>query len=528
MTSIARFFCILLLGAIFFSTVMAQAQTTERAAVKVFWLAGQSNMQGQGVVDLDHPEHYNNGKGTLVRMLSDQESKQLLAHTVDSDGSWITRDDVLVRYQTQHGLKTGGLTVGFTGYEGKHHIGPEFQFGHLMGEQFDEPVLLIKTAWGGKSLHVDFRPPSSGGETGKYYHLMLKEFREALSGAATDFPSLKDRELQISGFVWQQGWNDMVDESAAKDYEQNLVNLINDLRNELEQPDLPFVVGELGNGGEEASESMKSFRIAQQKATGQGTFTGNVAFVKTSAFARPKENSPNVGHGHHWFGNAESYFLIGDALGKQMLELISNQSKPKVLILGDSISIGYMRRVQQKLADFAFVCRPTNLKGGPENCAGTTNGVKGIERWLKIGNCQWDLIHFNFGLHDLKHVDPQTRRNSNNPTDPPQATLEEYEQQLRTIVSALKSTNAKLIFATTTPVPEGGVKPFRDPAIVEKYNDVARRVMKENGIVVNDLYDFAEERLDSIQAPVNVHFTREGSVQLGNQVATVIAAELDR
>ena len=168
------------------------------------------------------------------------------------------------------------------------------------------------------------------------------------------------------------------------------------------------------------------------------------------------------------------------------------------------------------------------MRGGAENCAGTTNGVKGIDRWLQIGNCQWDVIHFNFGLHDLKHVDPESRKNSQKESDPPQATLEAYENQLRTIVAALKATNAKLIFATTTPVPEGGVKPFRDPKSVAEYNQVALKVMNENGIKVNDLYTFSLNRLSEIQQPINVHFTQKGSALLGEKVAEKIVAELDR
>ncbi|MHC5058577.1 MAG: sialate O-acetylesterase [Planctomycetota bacterium] len=127
--------------------------------VKVFILAGQSNMEGQGVVDLDHPKYYNGGRGILNTVMKDPAKAHLFRHLKDAAGEWVVRDDVRVDFKTRHEHKKGGLTIGFTGYGGKHHIGPELQFGHVIGDYIDEPVFLIKTAWGGKSLYKDFRPP---------------------------------------------------------------------------------------------------------------------------------------------------------------------------------------------------------------------------------------------------------------------------------------------------------------------------------------------------------------------------------
>ncbi|MGZ0168507.1 MAG: sialate O-acetylesterase [Planctomycetales bacterium] len=302
------------------------ASAKDPLPVRVFILAGQSNMEGQGVVDLDHPKYYNGGKGTLQRVMSDPRKAAQFSHVKDADGNWIERDDVFVRFKTRHETKKGGLSIGFAGYPGKHHIGPEFQFGHIAGAAFDEPVLLIKTAWGGKSLFKDFRPPSAGGETGPYYKQMIDEVREALTNVGTDFPSLAGRKLNLSGFVWMQGWNDMYDEKARTEYEQNLVHLIHDVRAEFKQPKLPVVIGELGNGGPKADGNMLAIRNAQRATASRDEFKGTVAFTPTADFARPAQESPNVGHGHHWFGNAESYFLIGDALGKEMLKLLSDKT----------------------------------------------------------------------------------------------------------------------------------------------------------------------------------------------------------
>ncbi|MBB07311.1 MAG: sialate O-acetylesterase [Roseibacillus sp.] len=281
--------------------------------VQVFILAGQSNMEGQGVVSMDHPEHYNGGKGNLVWSLAHSQSRQRMQHLRDAEGNWIEREDVSISFKARGKVRKGSLTVGYTGYGESSHIGPELQFGHLMGEHFDEPVLLIKTAWGGKSLQKDFRPPSSGGETGPFYRQMIEEVRTALAG-------LGNSRFEIRGFVWMQGWNDMVSEEATAEYADNLVNLAKDLRKEFKAPQLPIVIGELGNGGKARDGSgMDRFRKVQRAGSKKIT---NARFVPTAHCARPRELSPNVGHGHHWFGNAESYFLVGEALAAGMKGLL--------------------------------------------------------------------------------------------------------------------------------------------------------------------------------------------------------------
>jgi len=199
---------------------------------------------------------------------------------------------------------------------------------------------------------------------------------------------------------------------------------------------------------------------------------------------------------------------------------------PSVLILGDSISIGYTPIVREELRGMADVIRPRLPDGRSENCAGTTKGVQEVDRWLQLGDGQWDVIHFNFGLHDLKHVNPDTGANSNDPTHPRQAEPDVYERQLRQIVVRLKQTGATLIFASTTPVPPGGVKPYRDILDPGRYNTIAQRVMKENEVLVNDLNGQVYRVLDRVQQPVNVHFTAEGSKWLGQVVAKQIRQAL--
>lgn len=292
--------------------MMGGVQAKSKGPIKVFILAGQSNMEGQGVVSMDGARDYNGGKGNLNWSMKNSKSAEKMKCLKNEKGEWVVRDDVQISFKARDKVRKGGLTVGYTGYGGSSHIGPELGFGFVMGDYFEEPVLLIKTAWGGKSLYVDFRPPSSGGQVGPYYMKMVEEVQAALA-------ELGDQKYEIAGFVWQQGWNDMCTKEAIPEYAQNLVNLVADLRKAFKTPDMPVVVGELGNGGPLAKGGMLEFRKAQEAGTQQ---IKNALFVKTADFARPPELSPNPGHGHHWSGNAESYFLIGDALGQGMKSLL--------------------------------------------------------------------------------------------------------------------------------------------------------------------------------------------------------------
>ena len=298
----------------FTSFIIAALIATANAAepLKVFILAGQSNMEGHGVVSMADEKNYNGGKGNLVWSMKHSQSADQMKKLKNDKDEWVVRDDVQISFKVNETVRKGGLTVGYTGYGNSSHIGPDLGFGFVIGDHIKEPVLLIKTAWGGKSLFVDFRPPSSGGQVGPFYKKMIEEVRAALA-------ALGDQKYEIAGFVWQQGWNDMCEKPAIAEYANNLVNLAKDLREEFQSPNMPIVVGQLGNGGPVDSGDMHDFRKAQENGTKR---INNARFIKTTDFARPAELSPNPGHGHHWFGNAESYFLVGQALGEGMIKLL--------------------------------------------------------------------------------------------------------------------------------------------------------------------------------------------------------------
>lgn len=193
---------------------------------------------------------------------------------------------------------------------------------------------------------------------------------------------------------------------------------------------------------------------------------------------------------------------------------------PRVLLIGDSISIGYTLDVRRLLAGKANVHRP------PTNCGPTTKGLESLDEWL--GDKKWDVIHFNWGLHDLKYMGPegQNLADPSAPDSHQQVPLDQYIKNLEQLVIRMKKTGAKLIWCTTTPVPEGAKgRVVGDSA---KYNEAAARIMKKHGVAIDDLYAFAKPRLSEIQRPANVHFTPEGSKLLAEQVAKSILAQLNQ
>ena len=291
------------------------------STIKVFLLAGQSNMEGYGVLDLDDENDFNGGRGTFEFLLEDPVHQKAFGHWKAGEAGWSTRDDVFISYRPEHGpMKVGPLSVGFSGQPGRHHFGPELEIGRVLGDAFDEPVLLIKTCWGGKSLMTDFRPPSAKGEVGRYYRQMIEEYRAAIESIATTFPKLAGATPELTGFFWFQGWNDQYEDGALEAYADNLVHLVTDLRAACSAPDLPVVVGQTGNAD---SQQLWS---AQEAATRRPELTGSSRYVPTRSFLRAPDDSPNRTHGHHWFGNAESYLLAGQAMGEAMVALIAERA----------------------------------------------------------------------------------------------------------------------------------------------------------------------------------------------------------
>lgn len=295
----------------------ARTETKEPGPLKVFILAGQSNMEGHGMIrgNLER----NGGQGGLEHLVKDEATADRFAHLVDEDGEWVVRDDVWIWYLG----RVGGLTAGYGARDDR--IGPELGFGHVVGDRSEEQVLLVKVAWGGKSLGQDFRPPSSGGEVGPSYRELFRHVREVLASLESLFPEYGGQGYEIAGFGWHQGWNDRVNQAFNDAYEENLANFIRDVRAELGIEALPFVIAETGMSGHaEKHPRALSLMRAQAVVAEYEEFAGDVAFVGTRDFYRPPEVSPS-GQGYHWNSNAETYFLIGHAMGEAMLELVAGE-----------------------------------------------------------------------------------------------------------------------------------------------------------------------------------------------------------
>jgi len=203
---------------------------------------------------------------------------------------------------------------------------------------------------------------------------------------------------------------------------------------------------------------------------------------------------------------------------------------PRVLLMGDSVSIAYALEVRKLLTGVANVHRV------PANCGSTkvAVGYYGLKRWLPDANEKWGVIHFNHGLHDLSYCfaddrDKNSKGEYASPTNgghqnvPPEV----YEKNLRQIIARLKQTGAKLIFASTTPVPESdAAKYVKDSEL--PYNEVAKRVMSEEGVTWNDLWSLVKPRQAELQIPRNVHFQTQGSSVMAKQVAERIRQALPK
>ena len=365
-----------------FTPMLAQQPETPQPKVKVFILAGQSNMEGHGQVhSLDilgeHPAHGHH----LQSLKAD-------------DGTWAVRDDVTIAWASKP-QRHGPLTVGW-GY-GENEIGPELLFGTIMGDRFEQPVLLIKTAWGGKDVYCDFRSPSAAVPnkneaallarqttdgnariSGTYYMKMLEEITTCLEHIDEHVPGYSGQGYELAGMAWFQGWNDYcqwhveidgeaVGSGIIETYPATLAAMFKDLRSDLNTPELPIVIGEMGIGGTAMSERAKNpgdreacaimaFRRAQEAVSNVPTLDG-VVYVPTGEYwddrlellrrqadeyrqekkrmgiedtddntlPTPELTREFHSRGGHWYchynGSASNYSLVGMTLAEALLSM---------------------------------------------------------------------------------------------------------------------------------------------------------------------------------------------------------------
>jgi alpha-galactosidase len=319
--------------------------------VKVFILVGQSNMLGQA------------DPVTYRHQFTDARTRDVFAPLLDARGEVRTRDDVFYSFRDTHAPLTVGL-------DPRNRFGPELGFGWVVGDAIDEPVLIIKAAWGGRSLFHDFRSPSAGlpdeaflqkeldravkrtrdnnerhkksdplptiddikAGYGFAYREMMAEVKAALANYASHHPKLAGKRTEIAGFVWFQGWNDMINPEYSAAYTENMRHFIRDVRKDLAAPDMPFVIGQLGVDGRAANEKAQLFKDNQAKAAEGMT---NVAVVKTDvlwdevAAEKYKTWRDDLDewrkygndHPYHYLASPLTIYRIGDAFGRQMVKL---------------------------------------------------------------------------------------------------------------------------------------------------------------------------------------------------------------
>jgi hypothetical protein len=309
------------------SGVMAQqadagkAQKQFKGPLKVFILAGDSNCEGKA-------------KTTLLDYLIDNpETAATYKHLKTADGKWTVREDVWIRYLE----RKGSLSVGYGC--NPDQFGIELQFGNVIGNYLKNQALLIKTAWGGSGLSRNFSSPSSGGQAGTCYTQMVENVKDTLKNLKALFPGYDEANgYDIAGFVWFSGWND----AGMKDYEEKLANLIKDTRKDLNAPNMRVIIGELGAGGPSQPGKENPIREAQAAVAQRPEFKGTVRYVKTAEFfdmramqmfrdgtwaGANKEEFAKLASDrpYHYMGSAKTFFLMGNAIGEGMVELLKPQ-----------------------------------------------------------------------------------------------------------------------------------------------------------------------------------------------------------
>jgi alpha-galactosidase len=324
--------------------LIAYASAQSEPPVKIYLMVGQSNMQGKGGIEGD--------AGNTLRHLVNNDPKKEYQFAIDDKGEWVERKDVWIHYDLHpfRELRYGLLKPGYGASSGQ--VGPEFGFGHAMGNANKGKVLLIKAAWGGKSIGHNFLPPSIGKypapaepelDPGYFYHRTLQLVDEVTGNMKKFFPDYNGQGVEIAGICWHQGWNDQYGGHDAN-YETNLAAFIKDIRSTehgLGIPNLPFVIASSGMIKNESPVVQGQLAIGDTKKYPE--FVGNVAVINTDKPYGPNKmtfkfdnNGVTEKVGYHWNNNARSYTNIGIAMAGEMLKLKRPKEPSRLIAHGDN------------------------------------------------------------------------------------------------------------------------------------------------------------------------------------------------
>jgi len=270
------------------------------APVRVFLMAGQSNMEGYGPLNDREAGDWEGSISLNALITAGMEAVAILD----------PRDDVYVEFGGDGHTPPGMLRPGFGATP--YFFGPELGMGEVLGEALIEPIVMFKSATGGTTLGGDWRPPSAGGGTGRLYDAMTTSFRDFMEGdLALTFPAaLEAGGYELAGFVWLQGWNDQFEDGFVGQYEDNLVALVNDVRAAVGVPDLPAIIVE----GPTLQEELRAARRAAI-ARLELEQPGRSLYVATEDLV--EEEIPGNFHFHF---NAHAYLEVGRRTARAILE----------------------------------------------------------------------------------------------------------------------------------------------------------------------------------------------------------------
>jgi lysophospholipase L1-like esterase len=440
-------------------------------------------------------------------------------------------------------------------------FGPEIGFARELKAKEGKPLAIIKAAFSGTAVAQDWNPDDPG-IGGSCYRALVETVKSALAAAKA-----QNLELKFRALVWVQGESDATSAYAPL-YTKNLAHMLTRLRSDLAAPQLIALIGVNTRFGNGKNPNMPVV-IASQKAidaqdplavyvdtegaetlppshthfTAKGTLEIGRRYAAALLAFKPGQTSTNPPKGEPTNAaeaaaqkakadaEVEAKYqalvaklpadqlawerVLQDQLGGFYLpihkrEKISSRSSawdfvqddpklPRVLLIGDSVSRGYTQAVRKVLAG------KVNVHRAPANCGPTASGLKNIEVWL--GDGKWDLIHFNFGIHDRA------------------TPIADYQQRLEQLIERMKKTGAKLVWASSTPCPDTKNGQYKSAPILER-NTAAAEVMKKHGIAIDDLFTAITPHLATMQNPDDVHFTGQGYDFLGETVAKAIEAAL--
>ena len=478
--------------AIFIVVVFGFSLSVSRAEEHrhIYLLMGQSNMVGRGEMTR-WPPH--------PRVLSFNKA-----------GKWIPAVDPL--HETSS----------------RDRVGPGVSFGRGMLHVVDQEVTvgLVPCAVGGSPL-------SRWEKGGDLYTATVRRAREATKLGV------------LRGILWMQGEKDAKDLALAKSYAKRLDAMVSDLRRDFEMPELPFVAAlpcaELAGrgdrpGAELVSESLRELpRRVRHTATVDSTglkSTGDQTHFSTESQRElgrryAEAMATLLGYGDVEIPEDSCPYRTSEAWRRavpakyhrrpEYAFIEADPELPNVLLIGDSISMSYTVGVRERLAGVANVYR------APDNCRSTRQTLNAIETYL--GQVRWDVMHFNWGIHDLTHLNV-SGKTAPPPEGKPQVPLDQYRDNIRELLQRLRKTDAKLIWASTTPVGrKAEVKGFRRNSDVTAYNQAARELLDNENVRATDLYSLVEPQADRWLSD-GVHFTPHGQTVLAKAVAQAIRNSL--